>query len=93
MTDLPVETPQGISSPDERIQILIDELELAIRWQRPCILFAVYSSEYVRADAQTLLENQVMDLGQEVTNIRVRNGQGNGFFQFLHQDGTQDNVV
>jgi hypothetical protein len=43
-------SPQNRSSFDERVEILAKELELAVKWQRPCILLLVYSSEYVRED-------------------------------------------
>ena len=38
---------------EDRIDILFRELELAIKWQRPSVLLSIYSSEYVRADADT----------------------------------------
>ena len=33
---------------EDRVDILFCELELATKWQRPSVLLAVYSSEYVR---------------------------------------------
>ena len=36
------------SSIDERIDLLLDELRMAIQWGRPCIAFAVYRSEYIK---------------------------------------------
>ena len=58
---------------DERLAILAEEIELAVKWQRPCILMAVYSSEYVRGDASTALENSLADLGQKVVHLNLRN--------------------
>ena len=66
-------TPVKIASVDERLAILAEELELAVKWQRPCILLAVYSSEYVRADVETALENSLIDLGQKCVHLSVRN--------------------
>jgi len=57
---------------DERLAILVEELELAVKWQRPCILLAVYSSEYVRADVQAALKNRLSDLGQRSLHLSVR---------------------
>ena len=47
---------------EDRVDILFRELELATKWQRPSVLLAVYSSEYVRADADIALENRLHDL-------------------------------
>ena len=33
---------------EDRMDILFHELELATKWQRPSVLLAIYSSEYVR---------------------------------------------
>ena len=52
---------QSTSSFDERIEILIQELELAIKWRRPCVLLVAYSSEYVRMEVETALENYLID--------------------------------
>ena len=51
---------------DERVEIIIKELELAIQWDRPSALLVVYSSEYVRADAETALENYLIEQGQKI---------------------------
>jgi tetratricopeptide (TPR) repeat protein len=55
----------------ERIERLKQELELAIRWDRPSILLAIYSSEFVRADAEAALEAWLREQGQEVARIQV----------------------
>ena len=52
---------------DERVEILARELELAVKWQRPCILLVVYSSEYVRSDVEAALDNYLIDLGQKAS--------------------------
>jgi tetratricopeptide (TPR) repeat protein len=73
MTDQPLNPPpSGQPSLEERIEIIASELELAIKWQRPCVVFAVYSSEYVRADVQAALANQLIDLGQETVAIHAQ---------------------
>jgi tetratricopeptide (TPR) repeat protein len=66
--------PSAVMEPiEDRIDILFRELELAIKWQRPSILFAIYSSEYVRSDAESVLENRLIDIGQEVLHYQVAN--------------------
>ena len=45
---------------EEREEILFDELDLAIKWDRPSILIAVYESEFTREDAVRFLEVEVI---------------------------------
>ena len=65
---------RGAAAPfDERLEILSEELELAVKWQRPCMVLVVYSSEYVRADVEAALENLLIDLGQKSIHLSVKN--------------------
>lgn len=67
-------TPSKIVSAepfDERVDRLFRELDLAIKWNRPSILLAVYSSEFVRADTEAALSAKLRELGQTVTPYRV----------------------
>ncbi len=72
MTSPTLQIPSTNSSFDERLAILGEELELAVKWQRPCILLAVYSSEYVRADVEKALDNRLIDMGQKRVHLSVR---------------------
>ena len=49
---------------DERIEALGRELEMAVKWQMPCVFLAVYGSVRVRDEAQAELENTLTKLGQ-----------------------------
>ena len=49
MTRQNIETPGVLETFDDRLEILIRELELAVKWLRPCVLLIVYSSESIRA--------------------------------------------
>jgi len=73
MTSPGTQTPGSATPFEERLEILAEELELAIKWQRPCMVLVVYSSEYVRADVEAALENQLIDLGQKSIHLSVRN--------------------
>jgi hypothetical protein len=65
---------RGATAPfEERLEILSGDLELAVKWQRPCMMLVVYSSEYVRADVEAALENLLMDLGQKSIHLSVKN--------------------
>ena len=90
MTRPEAPTPVQTASVDERLAILAEELELAVKWQRPCILLAVYSSEYVRADVETALENSLIDLGQKCVHLSVRNREPQGPRPVLQ--GTQESA-
>jgi tetratricopeptide (TPR) repeat protein len=56
---------------EERVVMLYEELELAVRWERPSILVAVYESEFVREEAQSLLTRRLSALDQQVSAFRV----------------------
>jgi tetratricopeptide (TPR) repeat protein len=85
MTNQTLDAPQEILSFDERIEILAKELELAVKWQRPCVLFVVYSSEYVRADVEAALENTLIDLGQKTVHLRIKNRETDDIIPFLKE--------
>ena len=77
----------------DQMEILQQELELAIHWQRPCILMVAYSSEYVRANAVSLLENYLMDHQQKIVWIHAGNSAVNSL-AFWHKilDGADQGV-
>ncbi len=55
----------------ERIERLKHELVLALQWNRPSILLAVYSSEFVRADAEAALTTWLREQGQIAAQVQV----------------------
>jgi len=57
----------------ERVSRLYRELERAIKWNRPAILLAIYSSEFVRADAEAALAARLREIGQSITHYQVTN--------------------
>jgi hypothetical protein len=73
MTRSGLPAPAASAPFEERLEILSGELELAVKWQRPCIVLVVYSSEYVRADVEAALENRLIDLGQKSIHLSVKN--------------------
>ncbi len=62
---------QQFESLERRVARLVHELELAVRWNRPAILLAVYASELIRQDAQALLVEKLYALGQRVEFYNV----------------------
>ena len=71
MTILSSDPVQSSEPFEEHLEILGKELEMAIKWQRPCIVLVVYSSVYAREDAQAELENFLIDLRQKTDHIRI----------------------
>ena len=69
----------------ERVEILAKELELASKWQRPCMLFVVYSSQDVRTNIKAALENHLIDIGQKAVSLKVENYDFNNIVPFLKQ--------
>src|SRR5438045_4367871 len=62
---------QQPESLEERVGILLDELALAVQWNRPSILLAVYRSEFVCAQAQVMLEKKLIGIKQGVSRLTV----------------------
>jgi tetratricopeptide (TPR) repeat protein len=78
---------------DERVEILARELELAVKWQRPCILLLVYSSEYVRSDVEAALGNYLFDLGQKSVHLRIKDRDTADVIEFLQEFKDPANAV
>jgi tetratricopeptide (TPR) repeat protein len=93
MTKQTLEAPQECLSFDERVEILSKELELAVKWQRPCILLVVYSSEYVRADVEAALQNYLIDLGQKAVCLQLKNQQSENVVSVLREFQDPANTV
>lgn len=78
---------------EDRIDILFHELELATKWQRPSVLLAIYSSEYVRADADIALENRLHNLGQSTYHIKIKNQKSSDVSLLISELANLNNVV
>ncbi len=78
---------------EDRIDILFKEIELAIKWQRPSILLAIYGSEYLHADAATSLENQLRTSGREVTYLCGQDGRALDIVNAIGSSDDLDNTI
>ncbi len=87
------QSPQNRISFDERVEILAKELELAVKWQRPCLLLAVYSSEYVREDVEAALGNALYDMGQRTVHLRIKDRKTGEIIPFLQEFKNPSNAV
>lgn len=66
MSSAPSAPAPSIESLEARVDMLLRELELALHWQRPSVLFAVYRSEYVRVDAALTLTRKLETAGWQI---------------------------
>ncbi|HEX7620755.1 MAG TPA: tetratricopeptide repeat protein [Anaerolineales bacterium] len=66
----------------DRIDILFREIELAVRWNRPSILFAIYKSDIVRDEVNTLILEKLKKIDQKTHSIKTS---FNNQFDFLEQ--------
>lgn len=73
MSNQPRVHPNAVEPFEDRIDFLFHELELSIKWQRPSILFAVYSSEYVHSAAEADLEYKLVKIDQKVLRVSIDN--------------------
>lgn len=68
----PGQVPGATSSSfEDQVSTLLEEIDLAIKWDRPSILLAVFASEVINNQAQESLEKHLEWLGQKVTRIKV----------------------
>lgn len=56
---------------DDRVNIILEELSLGIKWERPSLVIAIYRSEYVKYNVQTLLSKPLGESGQAVLHYTV----------------------
>jgi tetratricopeptide (TPR) repeat protein len=83
MNNDPLHPELDISLPfQDRIDILFHEVELAVRWDRPSILFAIYKSDITRDEVNTVLQEKLEKISQKTHFIQTS---FNNQFDFLDQ--------
>ena len=93
-SSLSISTENDFLEPfEDRIDTLFHELELATKWQRPSVLLAVYSSEYVRKDVDTALEDRLHSLGQSTHYIKIKNQKDANISIQISKSANLENVV
>ncbi len=93
MTTFGVLQQSLINSFDERIEIIWEELNLAIQWNRPSLLLVVYNSEYVRADAETVLKKILIERGQKIVHIQMEETPDTNFISLLRKFQTAEDHI
>ena len=61
------------SNLEERTDLLFREIELAARWERPAILFAIYRSESIRDQVMAELKQKLTGIGQKIHLLELSN--------------------
>ncbi|MBI4731342.1 MAG: tetratricopeptide repeat protein [Chloroflexi bacterium] len=56
---------------EERLNSILDELSLGIKWERPSLLMVVYRSEHTKHEVQAILAKALEQLGQTVVFYTV----------------------
>src|ERR1051325_54118 len=84
---------QDVEPFDDRLDTFFRELELAIKWQRPSILLAVYPSEDIHAEAEAALENKIIGFGQKVIHIQSEDENNLDITLFVSQVPDADKVI
>lgn len=55
----------------ERVDIILDELSLGIRWERPSLILAVYRSEFIKNAVQSNLVKSLGESGQAICHYSI----------------------
>jgi tetratricopeptide (TPR) repeat protein len=78
---------------EDRIDNLFRELELAIKWQRPSVLYSIYKSEYVRDEVEALLGERFEGTDQKLVNLDLQSNLSPDFSSTLLKITDMDKSV
>lgn len=78
---------------DERVEGILKDIELAVQWRRPIILFSVYGSDFVRRDIQMELENRLFDIGYSSIDIKLSKLMNQNLFQAIESHSNRKNSI
>ena len=78
---------------DERLDIFFREIELAIKWQRPSILLAIYPTPAVHTEVEAALENKIIGFGQQVMHVRAEEDTNPDVSLFISQVPDLERVI
>ncbi len=78
----------------DRIDILFHEIELAVRWDRPSIIFAIYKSDFIRDEVNALLREKLERIAQKTHPIKTNyNNQSDFLSQISHLPDPSQTVL
>ncbi len=93
MNELSLDTYMDVETINDQLESIFHELDLALRWRRPSILFAIYNSTVLRRSAQDSLEKQILDSGQNVIHYQVEYESTLNLVQFVSEISGKENAV
>ncbi len=78
---------------EDQLESIFTELNLALKWKRPSILFAIYNSRLIRQSAQDGLENIIVNAGQTVVHYQIEYDQKINLVQFVDEITQHGNAI
>jgi tetratricopeptide (TPR) repeat protein len=78
---------------DDQIGSIFNEIELAMQWKRPSILFAIYNSGEIRRIAQKSLEKSIVESGKTIIHYQVEYEQNLDLGKFIAGLSNKENAV
>lgn len=82
-----------LESHEDQVDAVFHELDLALKWKRPSIIFAIYNSGIVRSSAQNALEDLIYKSGQSVIHYQVEYDKDLSISQFIEKTESKSNSV
>lgn len=93
MNDPTLDMNVDVETLEDQLDSIYYELDLALRWKRPSILFAIYKSKVVRKSAQASLEKAILESGQEVIHYQIEYEENLNLTQFVTEIAHKENTV
>jgi len=93
MNESSTDLSMDVESLEDQLDSLFHELELAILWKRPSILFAIYNSTDMRRMAQDALEKLILQSGQDVVHYQIEYEENLNLTQFVSEIKHKENSV
>ena len=74
------------------LNILLDEIQQAVVWSRPSILFAIHQSKNDQSRAIAAMEHKLKNLSMEVVFVDMEGGSGNILDSIIHDSNSRNPV-
>ncbi|MEI7844936.1 MAG: tetratricopeptide repeat protein [Chloroflexota bacterium] len=93
MNELVQDALVDVETLEDQLESIYHELNLAMKWKRPSILFAIYNSSVIRRSAQDSLEQIILEAGQNVVHFQLEYDQQIDLGKFLDEIIRQGNSI
>lgn len=85
--------PVAYPLPQDRLDLLLDEVHLAMQWQKPAYLMAVYHSPEVKIGAMNNIARQLQDAGLAIYSIDTEKTTFNEFIRIVFEDAEPEKKI